>query len=159
MKNLIKYIGKKEVQAERMNEFQAVELGYARPNEDNHEWREGFHVIYPDGYHSWSPLNTFMDAYKPAETFVDRLRIEYSELEEKIGKLKNFLDEQDKGGTPLILAESRRLMDAQYHVMTVYRYILQNRLQRAENIINMNCCSAPEDMTNTNCCSKSEAID
>ena len=47
-----KYISIKEVQAEPMNELQAVELGYARPNEDNHEWREGYHVVYPDGYHS-----------------------------------------------------------------------------------------------------------
>ena len=36
------YIGNKKVQAERMNEYEAVELGYARPNKDNHEWREGY---------------------------------------------------------------------------------------------------------------------
>ncbi len=43
-----KYIGTKEVQAEPMNELEAVELGYARSNEDNHEWREGYHVVYPE---------------------------------------------------------------------------------------------------------------
>lgn len=71
-----KYIGTKEVQAEPMNELEAVELGYARSNEDNHEWREGYHVVYPDGYHSWSPKNVFEESYKCAETFLDRLQIE-----------------------------------------------------------------------------------
>lgn len=80
---MIKYIGKKEVQAERMNEYEAVKLGYARPNEDNHEWREGYHVVYEDGYHSWSPKNVFEAAYNQSETFLDRLRIEAEELAEK----------------------------------------------------------------------------
>lgn len=45
------YIGTKQVKAEPMNELAAVENGYARKNEDNHEWREGYHVQYtnPDG--------------------------------------------------------------------------------------------------------------
>ena len=45
------YIGTKQVKAEPMNELAAVEKGYARKNEDNHEWREGYHVQYtnPDG--------------------------------------------------------------------------------------------------------------
>lgn len=38
------YIGTKQVKAEPMNELAAVEKGYARKNEDNHEWREGYHV-------------------------------------------------------------------------------------------------------------------
>lgn len=33
------YIGTKQVKAEPMNELAAVEKGYARKNEDNHEWR------------------------------------------------------------------------------------------------------------------------
>lgn len=34
------YIGTKQVKAEPMNELAAVEKGYARKNEDNHEWRK-----------------------------------------------------------------------------------------------------------------------
>ena len=53
------YIGTKQVRAEPMDELAAVEKGYARKNEDNHEWRQGYHVQYanPDGstYDSWSP--------------------------------------------------------------------------------------------------------
>ena len=53
------YIGTKQVKAEPMDELAAVEKGYARKNEDSHEWRQGYHVQYanPDGstYDSWSP--------------------------------------------------------------------------------------------------------
>lgn len=41
------YIGTKQVKAEPMNELAAVEKGYARKNEDNHEWREGFTCSTP----------------------------------------------------------------------------------------------------------------
>ena len=61
------YIGTKQVKAEPMNELAAVEKGYARKNEDNHEWREGYHVQYtnPDGstYDSWSPKQVFENSY------------------------------------------------------------------------------------------------
>lgn len=71
------------MERKKFKEYEAVQLGYARPNEDNHEWREGYHVIYPDGYHSWSPLNVFNAAYKLAETHIDRMIIESYELKEK----------------------------------------------------------------------------
>lgn len=61
-----KYITKKTVLAEPMDERTAVQLGYARPNEDNHEWRQGYHVLYPDGYHSWCPKHQFEESSKPA---------------------------------------------------------------------------------------------
>lgn len=77
------YIGTKQVKAEPMNELAAVEKGYARKNEDNHEWREGYHVQYtnPDGstYDSWSPKSVFEQAYKCADSFIDRLQIEHDE--------------------------------------------------------------------------------
>ena len=62
-----KYIGTKVVKAEKMNELTASEKGFARNNEDNHEWRQGYHVQYtnPDGstYDSWSPNHVFEEAY------------------------------------------------------------------------------------------------
>ena len=90
------YIGTKQVKAEPMNELAAVEKGYARKNEDNHEWREGYHVQYtnPDGstYDSWSPKSVFEQAYKCADSFLDRLQIEHDELKERYNKLDNFLE-------------------------------------------------------------------
>lgn len=45
-KTMKTYIGTKQVKAEPMNELAAVEKGYARKDEDNHEWRECYHVQY-----------------------------------------------------------------------------------------------------------------
>lgn len=95
-KTMKTYIGTKQVKAEPMNELAAVEKGYARKNEDNHEWREGYHVQYtnPDGstYDSWSPKSVFEQAYKCANSFIDRLQIEHDELKERYNKLDNFLE-------------------------------------------------------------------
>lgn len=61
------YIGTKHVKAEYMNEDIAVKKGYARKNEDNHEWRNGYHLQYtnPDGstYDTWSPKDVFERSY------------------------------------------------------------------------------------------------
>lgn len=123
---MIKYIGKKEVQAERMNEYEAVELGYARPNEDNHEWREGYHVVYEDGYHSWSPKTVFEEAYKASETFLERLQIEAEELAEKQSKLNAFI-----GSVKFkeLSWENQRLLEAQFGAMLSYLTILQVRIE------------------------------
>ena len=123
---MIKYIGKKEVQAERMNEYRAVELGYARPNEDNHEWREGYHVVYEDGYHSWSPNYVFEAAYKPSETFLERLHIEAEELAEKQAKLNGFIG-SDKFKE--LSWEHRKLIEAQFGAMISYLTILLVRIE------------------------------
>lgn len=120
MKN---YTGTKTVSAEPMNEFDAVQKGIARPNTDNHEFRDGYHVVYPDGYESWSPKGVFEEAYKCSETHIDRMKIEYEELKERKDRLKNFLnsnasiDEDEKG-----------LLKAQYLIMCSYCSILSERL-------------------------------
>ena len=89
------YIGTKQVKAEPMDELAAVEKGFARKNEDNHEWRQGYHVQYtnPDGstYDSWSPKQVFEQAYKCADNFLDRLQIEFSEVAERLDSLDAFL--------------------------------------------------------------------
>ena len=48
---LKQYKGTKTVKAEPMNEFDAVEKGFARANNVGDTWREGYHVQYtnPDG--------------------------------------------------------------------------------------------------------------
>lgn len=120
-----KYIGTKEVQAEPMNELKAVELGYARPNTDNHEWREGYHVVYPDGYHSWSPKNVFELSYKCSETFLDRLQIELEELKERYTKLCQYLDSSsfDELGY-----RSKKLLIRQSMIMDLYIETLEARI-------------------------------
>lgn len=89
-----KFIGTKVVKAEpmTMEEAQKVlgrEIKPATVEED------GYLVKYKDGYKSWSPKSVFEEAYKPIETFLDRLVIEKQELTVKVDKLCKFLSMKD----------------------------------------------------------------
>ena len=123
--SLEKYISRKEVLAEPMDEAQAVELGYARPNEDNHEWRQGYHVLYPDGYHSWCPKKQFEESNRCAETFLNRLFIELDDLKEKIKSLKSFMYTEKFNSLEL---SQRICMERQLGAMTSYNSILEERI-------------------------------
>ena len=125
-----KYKGTKVVSAEPMNEYDAVQKGIARLNVDNHEWRDGYRVVYEDGYESWSPKNVFEEAYKCAETHIDRMKIEKAELNERIANLEKFirsekfynLDDEDK-----------LLLIGQFRAMLTYFNILKMRIAKADN--------------------------
>ena len=58
-----KYIGTKIIQAESMDRYNFVVRcqGKNIPEEEN---REGYKVIYPDGYVSWSPKDVFEESYR-----------------------------------------------------------------------------------------------
>lgn len=77
------YIGTKTVKAVPMTRTEAEKLlgksiTPAEPGE------EGYLVEYKDGYQSWSPAKAFDEAYKVAETHVDRMYIELDELTNNI---------------------------------------------------------------------------
>lgn len=134
---LKKYIGTKEVMAAPMDEVTAVTKGFARKNEDNHEWRSGYHVQYtnPDGstYDSWSPKDVFEKSYQIAEDFKDRLIIEFKELKERFNKLDAFLDEKDYDKVVEICGPAQTaLMFSQYHAMRHYHDILKTRIELLE---------------------------
>ena len=124
------YIGTKQVMAEPMNELTAVEKGYARPNEDNHEWRQGYHVQYtnPDGstYDSWSPKDVFEVAYKCTETPLDRMKIEHDELGERLQKLLAFLETEKFKSLDEV---SSYLLCTQCDAMTSYLETLEVRMK------------------------------
>lgn len=131
------YIGTKVVKAEKMNELTATEKGFARSNEDKHEWREGYHVQYinPDGstYDSWSPKDVFEEAYKPSETVLDRLKIERDELKERIEKIEAILGNgiyevvKKEGGIPQAV-----LLILQDSYMTTYLKVLETKIDLME---------------------------
>ena len=125
---LVKYTGTKILRAEPMNELKAVELGYARPNEDHHEWREGYHVLYPDGYDSWSPKDVFEAAYQCSETFYDHLKIEYKEVSTRVANLRKFIFKTTEKFKELPV-EEQTLLIAQFGAMQSYEAILVLRLQ------------------------------
>lgn len=135
---LKQYKGTKTVKAEPMNEFVAVEKGFARANKDGHEWREGYHVQYinPDGstYDSWSPKEVFEKSYQIAEDFKDRLNIELKELEDRFYKLNGFLKENDYDKIVEKCGPAQTaLMFSQYHAMRHYYDILRTRIELLED--------------------------
>ena len=118
-----KYVGTKTVKAVPMNELAAVEKGYARKNEDNHEWREGYHVQYtnPDGsiYNSWSPKSVFEKAYRVAETPTDRVKIELEELNTSFAKGIEFLANESYA----LIHPTKALLSAQIETERVFLFV------------------------------------
>lgn len=97
-----KYIGTKALKATPMNKGDYNILrGWTMP-ENESPTEEGYLVEYEDGgkpnlpdyagYISWSPKDVFENTYKCADTFLDRLHIEYRDLFDKLDKLVAFID-------------------------------------------------------------------
>lgn len=124
------YVGTKMVKAEPMNELAAAKRGYARKNEDNHEWREGYHVQYtnPDGsvYDSWSPKSVFEKAYRVAETPADRIKIEFGETVMRFARGDDFL----KSNSDTLIYPTKVLLSAQTETDREYSYLLHDRLNK-----------------------------
>ncbi len=58
------YIGTKIIQAEPMDENVFVNKIKGEPWDPKRPVREGYKVIYPDGYISWSPKDVFETSYR-----------------------------------------------------------------------------------------------
>lgn len=89
-----KFIGTKVVKAEPMTMAEAQKV-LGREIKPATVEEDGYLVEYKDGYKSWSPKSVFEEAYKPIETFLDRLVIEKQELTVKVDKLCKFLSMKD----------------------------------------------------------------
>lgn len=93
-KEMKQYIGTKIVKAMPMTMTKAQKM-LGREIKPTTVEEDGYLVEYKDGYMSWSPKSVFEEAYKPFESFMDRLRIEYNELNDKLGKLNTALQKDD----------------------------------------------------------------
>lgn len=121
-----KYIGTKVIMAEPMTMTEAQKV-LGREIKPATVEKDGYLVEYKDGYKSWSPKSVFDEAYKPAETFLDRLAIEQHELTEKVDNLRKFLsveDAQMKVGSFQFVR-----MTEQLEAMEKYLYILTRRIR------------------------------
>ena len=87
---------------------------------------EGYKVIYEDGYVSWSPKDVFEKAYKKADTYIDRMGIEYTELNDRRAKLAKFLECRDLDDS------ERSLLTDQLVAMNEYSLILMRRIDYAK---------------------------
>lgn len=91
---------------------------------------EGYKVIYEDGYESWSPKDVFEKHYKKSDTYIDRMKIELEELQDKLIKLDNFLESEKS--INLISGNERFLMEDQAAYMERYIGCLVSRIDYAE---------------------------
>lgn len=131
-----KYIGTKQIEAEPMTMGEAYEKGLLQagrvPN-DSEKSNAGYHVRYQDGYESWSPAEPFEEAYKCADTFIDRLYIEHSDLMEKFEKCATFVD-SDKFREVVKDDYPAFLLSLQRDLMGHYLQALSCRINIADNI-------------------------
>lgn len=126
-----KYIGTKQIEAEPMTMGEAYEKGLLKagrvPNESEKS-SAGYRVRYQDGYESWSPAEPFEKAYKCADTFLDRLRIEQKDLAEKLEKLCNFV-ESSTFADAVQNDRQRELLLKQREHMGEYLNVLNQRIK------------------------------
>lgn len=120
-----KYIGTKEVSATPAWRVDGVVYPKdgAVPRVMNRE--DGYKVVYEDGYESWSPKEVFEKAYKPADTFLDRMNIELFELQHKIDKIIDFIYSEEFSSLPL---KKRELISHQYNAMKSYYFDIKERI-------------------------------
>ena len=125
-----KYIGTKQVEAEPMTLGDFIARTgrnpYKNPNEHDPE-EDGYFVRYKDGYESWSPSKPFEEAYKCADTFLDRLHIEQKDLAEKLEKLSLFV-ESPKFTDAVQDSNQRKLLLKQCEYMGEYLNVLNQRI-------------------------------
>ena len=124
-----KYIGTKQIEAEPMTMGEAYEKNLLQagrvPNESEKD-KVGYHVKYEGGYESWSPAEPFEKAYKVADTPLDRMIIEHTELKQKIDKLYAFLN-SEKFKT--LDEKAKGLLSSQYYIMVTYFITLSERMR------------------------------
>jgi hypothetical protein len=102
------------------------------------EWQDkhqpqvgGYLVFYADGYVSYSPAEPFETGYTPMpSTFLDRLKAEAKELEERLEKLNAFLSIPDADRKPeqTPSAEEMNMLWDQRLIMQNLLELLRNRL-------------------------------
>lgn len=89
---------------------------------------EGYKVIYEDGYVSWSPKDVFEKHYKKSDTYIDRMKIEYEELQDRRMKLIDFLEYH----RDLINDNEYYQMTDQLAAMSEYASVLRQRIDYAK---------------------------
>ena len=129
-----KYIGTKQIEAEPMTMGEAYErdlLQVGRVPDAEYAKRMGYHVKYADGYESWSPAEPFEEAYKLADTSLDRMQIEAEEVNGRYVKLAAFID---SGKMDEVVNDiyNKCLLEMQCCTMFDYIRLLDTRIQRMQ---------------------------
>lgn len=132
-KEMKQYTGTKTVKAMPMTMGEAYERKLlkngVRPLECETD-KAGYLVEYEDGYQSWSPADVFEKAYKPSETFLERMQAECNENFERLKKAVSFV-ESDKFNELGLVA--RILLATQASTQREYGWLLADRLTETTN--------------------------
>ena len=143
------YVGSKAIKAERMTRGQYNKYrGWTIPTNENPD-DEGYHVVYNDGYESWSPKKQFEEAYRlydvnklPAtaifmisDDYKDRFLAEYKQLKIRYDGLSNMIKNWENGTLTFTPTCPRSTYDLQLKAMADYLAVLDARAVM-ENIIN-----------------------
>lgn len=133
MNNQLKqYTGTKTVKARPMTMGEAYECKLlkegVRPSECETD-KAGYLVEYEDGYQSWSPKDVFDAAYKPSETFLERLDNECDEIGARYNKAKDFINSDRFDNLSPI---AKLLLMAQSATQREYIYLLIDMIDEAK---------------------------
>lgn len=125
-----KYTGTKTVQAEPMMLGKFIEIEERNPYKNDpleHFYDEdGYYVCYEDGYKSWCPKNVFEKAYRPSDTYAERMMLEKESLNDRLIKANSFI------GTAEFASLSEReqyLFKTQTSAMEAYLHVLKERIE------------------------------
>ena len=130
MPPLSHYRGVKEINATPMD-YMTYLRDVKGINNSDYKNAEGYFVVYPDGYQSWSPKHVFEEAYKPYNNFLERLAVEKDELQDKLSKLSNFLYTEDYRR---LATDCQTELRIQERAMMVYLDALTRREVLASNV-------------------------
>lgn len=136
-----KYIGTKQIEAEPMtmgNAYRRGLLHAGRVPSESEKLKAGYYVKYENGYESWSPADVFEKAYRVADTFLDRLRIERDDLSLRYNKALDF--SYSPKFKELLWPDEQQAFETQLDLMRKYLAVLDARIQYAEN--KPNTCNA-----------------
>lgn len=125
------YTGTKTIKAIPMTMGEAYERKFLKEGVKPSEcetYKAGYLVEYEDGYQSWAPAETFEQAYKPSETALDRLRIEYSELRERLRKLDEYTNIGFSTLVEKVGVNQALLLQEQCKLMNKYIVVLEERI-------------------------------
>ena len=129
------YTGTKTIKAMPMTMGEAYERKLLKEGVKPSECetcKAGYLVEYEDGYQSWCPAEIFEKAYKPSETALDRLRIEYSELRERFREFDEYTNIGFDKLIEKVGVDQAALLGVQHMLMNNYLEVLESRIADLE---------------------------
>lgn len=128
-----KYIGTKEVSATPAWQIDGTIYPKDGVVPRSMNRKDGYKVVYEDGYESWSPKDVFEEAYRPSDTVLDRLKIERDELKERIEKIEDFMGLSFAEAAEKVGSYQAALLVCQRSFMVNYLEVLETRIDLLEN--------------------------